>query len=77
MSDRFPGITARFALDNVDAVDATLQLTARMSFWREALANLQKGQPDAYGAWQILGAIRLVIEKAQKDYYERLPEEPR
>lgn len=68
----FSGLTARFKLDKVDDVPATVTLTASVSFWKEAAQALQG---DNYGAWQVRAAIREVIDQAQASFYHRIPED--
>lgn len=68
----FAGLTARFKLSSVDDVQATVSLTASVSFWKEAAKALETGS-DAYGAWQVRAAIREVISQAEASFYHRLP----
>ena len=68
------GLTARFRLDEVDNVPATVTLTANLSFWKEAARTLGGA---GFGAWQVRAAIREVIKKAEAEFYHRIsPNEP-
>lgn len=65
----FSGLTARFKLETVDNVPATVSLTATVSFWKVAAEALEG---DSFGAWQVRAAIREVISQAEKNFYHRL-----
>ncbi len=70
-----PGLTARFKLGKVDDVEATVTLTGRLAFFREAADALSKGQASAYGAWQVIAALRSVVSQAEQTFYDRIPGE--
>lgn len=73
MKDQFfSGLTARFNLESVDNVPATVSLTASVSFWKEAAKALEG---EGFGAWQVRAAIRDVISQAEASFYHRLPSE--
>jgi hypothetical protein len=65
----FTGLTARFKLDKVEDVPATVSLTASLRFWKEAAQALSG---DGYGAWQVRAAIREVIDQANASFYHRI-----
>ena len=67
--EQLSGLTARFNLASVDSVQATVSLTASVAFWKEAAKNLQG---EGYGAWQVKGAIRSVIDQAEQTFYRRI-----
>lgn len=70
MKDQFfSGLTARFKLDSVNDVPATISLTASVSFWKEAAKALQG---DGFGAWQVRAAIRDIVDQAEKSFYHRI-----
>lgn len=64
------GLTARFKLDAVDDVPATVSLTASVRFWKEAAQALSG---DGFGAWQVRAAIREVVSQAEASFYHRTP----
>lgn len=72
--EQLTGLTARFTLDKVDDVEATVTLTASMRFWKEAANSLAAGK-DGYGAWQVRAAINAVIRQAEQTFYERITPE--
>lgn len=65
------GLTARFALGDIDTVQATVTLTASVSFWKEAAKGLDAGT-DGYGAWQVKAAIKDIIRQAEQTFYKRV-----
>jgi hypothetical protein len=69
--EHFSGLTARFSLESVDNVQATLTLTATVSFWKQAAEKIK--DMDGYGAWQIRAAIRELIAQSEKHFYHRVP----
>lgn len=69
--EHFSGLTARFKLDKVDDLPATITLTASVSFWKEAADKLK--DVDGYGAWQIKAAIRELVRQAEEHFYHRIP----
>ena len=71
--EHYSGLTARFQLDSVDDVPATVTLTASVRFWKDAASALQG---RGYGAWQVQAAIREVVRQAEASFYHRIaPEE--
>lgn len=67
--EHFTGLTARFTLDSVDNVNATITLTASVGFWKQAAEKFKK--VDGYGAWQINAAICGCIDQAERHFYHR------
>jgi hypothetical protein len=70
----FTGLTARFKLDSVDHVNATVSLSASVGFWKQAAAALA-ASAGGYGAWQVVAAINEVVRQAEESFYHRIPEE--
>jgi hypothetical protein len=66
----FSGLTARFKLDSVDSINATITLTASVAFWKEASEKFK--DVDGYGAWQIKAAIKECVQQAEKHFYHRV-----
>ncbi len=67
----FSGLTARFKLDKIEDIPATLTLTANVSFWKEASKRL--ANTDGFGVWQIKAAINSLVRQAEESFYHRVP----
>jgi hypothetical protein len=68
----YPGITARFKLDNPDQAAATLTVTMKVHQWRDIANQLSA---EAYESWPLRLAICDLVREAEKVFYHRVPEE--
>lgn len=66
------GLTSRFRLNSVDDVQATITLTASVSFWKEAAEHIQG---EGFGAWQVKAAIKELVRQAEASFYHRISED--
>lgn len=68
MKTHYPGISAKFRLDDADKMRATMTISMTVGQWREIMGALSS---DRYEEWPLRAAIRDLIMEADKTFSYR------